>query len=58
MNRIVLAKRADGYWLVEPYRHAPPIVDGKMKHGEDIAGPFDSYQDLADFCIRMDYAYE
>lgn len=58
MNRIISAKRASGWWLVEPFRHAPLIEAGKTKYGEDIAGPFDSLQDLEDYYIRMDYIYE
>jgi hypothetical protein len=52
---MVKAKREDGYWLVEPYRHAPLTVDGEKKYGEDIAGPFVSEEHLEDFYLRMDY---
>ena len=48
----------DGYWLVEPYSHAPLTVNGKKKYGEDVAGPFSSRGQAEDFYLRMDYAYE
>ena len=55
MNRMVTAERNDGWWLVEPFRHAPIKTDGKWQYGEDIAGPFKSEQEVNDFYIRMDY---
>lgn len=61
MSRIVIANGTngeDGYWLVEPYSHAPLTVDGKKKYGEDIAGPFESEQKAVDYYLRMDYQYE
>ena len=58
MSKIVLAKREDGYWLVEPYNHAPIMENEKSKYGEDIAGPFDAKEEAEDFCVRMDYIYE
>ena len=29
-----------------------------LKEGEDVAGPFKTYQDLCDYYMRMDYHYE
>ena len=44
MNRKIEAvERSSGWWLVEDC--------------DVIEGPFDSYQDLADYYIRMDYIY-
>lgn len=57
MSKIVLGKREDGYWLVEPYNHAPIVKNGKSKYGEDIAGPFASREEAEDFYMRMDYIY-
>ena len=55
MNKMVTAERNDGWWPVEPFRHAPIKTDGKWQYGEDIAGPFESEQEVNDFYIRMDY---
>ena len=55
---MVTVERHDGWWLVQPYRHAPIMVEGKYQHGEDVAGPFDSEQELQNFYMRMDYQYE
>ncbi len=53
--KAVVAKREDGFWIVEPYKHAPLVVDGENKYGEDIAGPFNSEQEAINYYMRMDY---
>jgi hypothetical protein len=53
--KAVVAKREDGFWIVEPYKHAPLVVDGENKYGEDIAGPFNSQQEAINYYMRMDY---
>jgi hypothetical protein len=44
MNKIKAVEQSNGWWLVDN--------DGI------IEGPFDSYQDLSDYYLRMDYQYE
>jgi len=48
-------KRQDGYWLIEPYNHPPIDKNGKREYGEEIAGPFNRFQNAVDYILKMDY---